>query len=138
MKVHSKPFICVVCGARYSTKQSLNKHIVVHGDEDVVGRICDSRSQSSDFHSEEVSQSGFANGVVSRLRNCNSRLKSKMAAVDDANNRPKWYKCKSCTKRFSHKGHYEVHVRTHTGEKPFVCAWCNVKYSTKRSLERHV
>ncbi|XP_056379427.1 zinc finger and BTB domain-containing protein 41 [Hyla sarda] len=49
----------------------------------------------------------------------------------------KYLKCPKCEKVFDRVGKYESHTRVHTGEKPFECDICNMRYSTKSNLTVH-
>ncbi|XP_045181740.1 Krueppel-like factor luna isoform X8 [Mercenaria mercenaria] len=46
-------------------------------------------------------------------------------------------KYKSCGKKFPNKYKFERHVKTHTGEKPFKCRFCEFRNSRKDHLKQH-
>ena len=51
------------------------------------------------------------------------------------------YDCPVCARSFSGKNrrqHYENHIFTHTGEKPFACPHCSYRSSRKDSLLVHI
>ncbi|KAG8556037.1 hypothetical protein GDO81_017907 [Engystomops pustulosus] len=52
-------------------------------------------------------------------------------------NSKKSLQCPKCDKVFDRVGKYESHTRVHTGEKPFECDICNMRYSTKSYLTVH-
>ncbi|GAB1598468.1 sal-like protein 3 [Argonauta hians] len=47
------------------------------------------------------------------------------------------HKCKFCQKVFSNEISLQVHVRSHTGERPYRCNVCNIKFSCKSALRVH-
>lgn len=44
---------------------------------------------------------------------------------------------KVCEAAFCRKPYLEVHMRTHTGERPFQCELCLKRFSQKSSLNTH-
>ncbi|PAA79217.1 hypothetical protein BOX15_Mlig007302g21, partial [Macrostomum lignano] len=61
-----------------------------------------------------------------------SNLKAHMSAV---HRKAKPHKCKRCRKSFS--SHLHVHMRSHTGERPFECEVCGKRFSVSSHLTTH-
>mgnify|MGYP000064297269 CR=1 FL=1 len=48
------------------------------------------------------------------------------------------YKCLFCPRAFNRFGNLTVHLRTHTGERPFKCTVCKKGFSPSNSLQTHM
>ncbi|RUS86934.1 hypothetical protein EGW08_005339, partial [Elysia chlorotica] len=45
--------------------------------------------------------------------------------------------CNICSAQFKNKGHLRVHLRVHSGDRPFSCAICGAAFSEKSKLTKH-
>lgn len=48
------------------------------------------------------------------------------------------YKCDICPKAFAQSSHLTKHRRVHTGERPYKCALCDLSFTQSSNLKKHV
>uniref|UniRef100_A0A8C5WKI8 Homeotic protein spalt-major n=2 Tax=Leptobrachium leishanense TaxID=445787 RepID=A0A8C5WKI8_9ANUR len=71
------------------------------------------------------------------------RLKGKFPNIAVAESRPSGedhplkHKCKFCGKVFGNDSALQIHLRSHTGERPYKCNICGNRFTTKGNLKVH-
>ena len=104
---------CQECGKEYNTAKLLDDHfITIHAPKTKVCDQCGAK---------------FAK---------NSLLKRhKLTHVDNPELFP--FPCPTCPKRFKTKINVRDHVFIHTGEKPYECTECGMKFRAQQAFARH-
>lgn len=70
---------------------------------------------------------------------CGTRFKyrNKWKYCEDKHRGRFLHSCTHCQKQFNDKRKCEVHIRTHTGEKPYACPICNYRMARIDNLNAH-
>lgn len=90
------------------------------------------KPQSSD---EETLTALGKQGIVKKESTSSSNDYSKASINKD---RPANKQCEHCSKVFRSKWMLKQHERVHTGERPFLCSACPMKFRINQALKKHI
>ncbi|KAK2897204.1 zinc finger protein 217 [Channa argus] len=135
-KDKERPTTCEECHRTFRTYHQLVLHSRVHkrergGEESPTSSVEGKLSRVGTLeHAEEGTDEGFEEAALAE------NLVSGEDGFDRSKGRSK--ECSYCGKSFRSSYYLTVHLRTHTGEKPYKCAYCDYAAAQKTSLKYHL
>ncbi|MBN3301537.1 GZF1 protein, partial [Amia calva] len=145
LKWREETYICDKCSKEFQLVKQYQRHMSrEHKVNVLVKYSCDLCTQLVSNH-QNLRQHRMT--VHSNERHfactiCNKRFKrpkdinDHIRRVHERKRSPQT--CPTCHKTISSKGGLAVHIRTHTGEKPYNCKDCAASFTQKSSLNTHV
>ena len=162
-KMHSKKYICDVCGKEFKLERLLNDHrLALHSEPTIPCRYCGMKystshglhrhikskhrcSQCGKFYkspssleSHVMQQHGpcleLACEVCGKCFKDSSKRRTHMATHSEE--RP--FKCSKCPKSFKSSAVLSSHMVSHTGERKFKCKTCGDAFRQQTHLKYHM
>ncbi|KAI3357784.1 hypothetical protein L3Q82_016174, partial [Scortum barcoo] len=135
-KDKERPTTCEDCQRTFRTYHQLVLHSRVHkrergGEESPSSSVDGKLSRAGSLeHAEDGSEEGLEEAA----------LTENLGAGEDGFDRSKVRskECSYCGKSFRSSYYLTVHLRTHTGEKPYKCPYCDYAAAQKTSLKYHL
>ena len=98
-------------------------------------QMCESSNSLHPIHSN------ISNGLLPKPIDAHKdgfRRRSKGEKAPKRKRRVSKLSCDECKKTFRDRGNLNVHLRTHSGVKPFMCRFCGMCFSQNGNMQRHI
>ncbi|XP_055528147.1 zinc finger protein 652-A-like [Wyeomyia smithii] len=136
------PFICDVCGKKFTTNGGLKRHRYTHtpGEMPFVCGICSKQFPTSNKLKEHTMRhEGVKNHTCPQCGLRKTTMHELKTHIRNMHSEPRSYSCEICARQFSNTGSLGLHVKiVHLGLKPYVCTICQWAFGRSDHLKRHM
>ncbi|XP_029932989.1 zinc finger protein 235-like [Myripristis murdjan] len=135
---HSDPCTCKLCGKSFSYKANLIKHASCHAEnQEFLCGICGMRLDSTE------NLKCHLESHIKETKTCPTcgKIFEREALLKvhmRIHSGEKPYSCKDCGRGFYKSSALNSHMRIHTGEKPYKCNMCLEKFTHRTTCIRHI
>ncbi|XP_075055264.1 zinc finger protein 740 isoform X2 [Mixophyes fleayi] len=137
-----RPYECDMCDMKFIQKYHLDRHKRVHSGEKPYQ--CERCQQAFSRTDRLLKHKRMCQGCHSKIAETESptllpsytpTFRIERAILPNTGERP--YECDMCDMKFIQKYHLERHKRVHSGEKPYQCEQCQQAFSRTDRLLKH-
>ena len=142
-------FLCSYCNRPFSTEGNLRIHIRTHtGDKPYHCRYCEFRTAYGFLMQKHINMAHKEKHGLVQNDDSNRPTMGQDYAFnpsEEEKNRvlrrsrgSDMYKCEVCGRESVHEFDAVAHMRTHTGDTPYSCAYCDTQTKTQVQIVKHV
>ena len=132
--------ICNICKSIYVNRYALKQHMMSHtGEKPFKCTLCDKQySQKATLRCHVKTHSGKKRHENKLCPVCGKSIAAGYMPIHlRMHSGEKPFECSICFKRFPKKTNLEGHIRSHTGEKPFACSGCDKRFALYSNMVTH-
>ena len=129
-RIHTgdKPYECPSCSLKFTSSGNLKTHMKLHiGSREFACHLCDKAYPRADTLKRHI-LSFHENKRLYKCDVCGKSFKGHIrdhmrTHAEDRDEKP--FGCSQCGARFNQRSQLTVHMRVHTGERPYSCKICS-------------